>query len=242
MSEIPAKRTVVQVVDSGLAKHGSFEDFMIQLAARSARAGLDLHFIFPAVRSAGVKQLIETAGAKVWVVPGPWNTIGGARAMIRVLGQIRPRVADFHFGPFGAFVQVYVRCRLRGIRVFYHYHGEIRPLRTLSWTNRQVSQLRVAALFVDRFIPVSHANAEFLRALNIRTPTDVIYNGIEIDRFRTQKSVRVSSDEIRLLSIGSMISRKRVDILLRAIKLVSERTPNVRLTLVGGGASDDYKR
>src|SRR5688500_14628940 len=74
MASSELKPTVVQVIESPLAKHGSFEDFMIQLARSCSRAGIDLHFIFPTIASQGVRNRIEAEGAQVWTVAGMWNS------------------------------------------------------------------------------------------------------------------------------------------------------------------------
>lgn len=242
MTPARPKRTVVQIIDSGIKKHGSFEDFMIQLAASCTAAGIDLHYVFPAVGSQGVREQIEAAGAKVRIVPGPWETRENGSMLFEAIREIGPQIVDFHFGGMGYLLAVYLRCRLAGIKVFYHYHGEISPLPTLSWRNRHLSQLRLISLLVNRFIAVSRANAMFLRALTVKKPIDVIYNGIRVDDFRRHATPREPSPSIRLLSIGSLIYRKRVDTLLRALVIVRKTTPNISLTIVGDGTEGAYYR
>jgi glycosyltransferase involved in cell wall biosynthesis len=243
MTSAPTKRTVIQIIDSGLAKHGSFEDFMIQLATSCTAAGVELHYIFPAIGSQEVRSMIEAEGATVWIVPGPWELPENARGISTTIEKIGAQVVDFHFGGAGSLVRVYLKCRLAGIKVLFHYHGEIRPLHTLNWRNRHLSQLRLVSFFVDRFIAVSRANATFLRVLNVKKPIDVIYNGIHVDDFRRHATPRDASPTVRLLSIGSLIHRKRVDILLRAFEIVKRTTSSVTLTIVGGGVEEaNYKR
>lgn len=236
------KPTVVQIIESPLAKHGSFEDFMIQLARRCSRAGINLHYIFPSVGSLGVRSLIESEGAHVWTAAGAWNSLATVQKIFATIQRIAPDAVDFHFGGGGAFLGLYLRCRAAGIKVFFHYHGEIRPLRTLQWRDRHFSALRLISFFVDRFIAVSQANAEFLRELNVRKPIDVIYNGIDIEFFRSHATPRGPGTTFRLLSIGSMIERKRVDVLLRAFALLRRKNSDIALTIVGGGPDEARNR
>ena len=236
MSSAHPQRTLVQIINTGLEKHGSYEDFMIELARQSRGRGIDLHFIFPAVGTPTVVKRIEQEGARVWVVPHPWSSRDGARRITRTLEQIRPQAADVHYNGAGAFLLVYLYCRTHGIRTSLHYHGEIRPVGTLHWRNRHVSSLRLLSWFADRYITVSQANARFLDALNVRRPADVIYNGVDVKRLSSQAVPKAATTTIRLVSIGSIIPRKRVDILIRAFALVRARTPDVHLTIIGGGS------
>lgn len=234
------KRTIVQVMQTRVEKHGSYEDFMIRLAMNCRARGIELHFVFPDIRTASVRAAIEAEGARIWTVNEDWGALAGARAMMRVFHEIGPDAADVHYNGAGPFLLVYLYCRANGIPVSIHYHGEIRPIHTLRWRNRHASTLRLLGWFVRRYITVSHANAAFLRALNVTGPVDVIYNGVDVEQFRRRIQPRRTSDIVRFICIGSIIQRKRVDVLLRAIDIVRRTSPNIHLTIVGGGDEEAH--
>jgi len=238
MSPVQGKRTIVQVMETRVEKHGSYEDFMVRLAVSCRAKDIDLHFVLPDVRTESVRAAIEAEGARVWTVKEGWKTLAGAKAMIRVFREIGPDVADVHYNGAGPFLLVHLYCLANRIPVSIHYHGEIRPIPTLRWRNRHASTLRLLAWFVRRYITVSHANAGFLRALNVTRPIEVIYNGVDVEQFRRRLQPRRSSETVRLISIGSIIPRKRVDVLLRAIDVVRRTSPNIHLTIVGGGSEE----
>jgi hypothetical protein len=57
-----------------------------------------------------------------------------------------------------------------------------------------------------------------------------------------QPSARGDGDTLNCLYIGSMIDRKRVDVLLRAFAIVKNKCSAARLALVGGGPLDGELR
>src|SRR5262249_49861484 len=152
---------------SRLQKHGSFEDFMIWLARRARLQNWEVHFVFPAVETPRVAELLEAEHAKVHTVAENWKTRAGIRALISRLKKIKPSVVNFHFCERLQTIPVFLACRLMGIRVIAHYHGEIRPLDRLTWRNRHLSLLRLMSFFVNRIVTVSHANQRFLEALHV---------------------------------------------------------------------------
>jgi glycosyltransferase involved in cell wall biosynthesis len=239
-------RKLAIVMNSGLQKHGSFEDFMIWMARSARSRNSELSFIFPAVGTPEVVRLIEAEQAKVHVVPLPWGSRAGMLALIRLLSAIRPDVADFHFCDAPQFFQVYLVCRLKGIRVVSHYHGEIRPLHLLRWKNKHLSVLRLLSLFTNRIVTVSHANKRFLEALHVAAPVEMIYNGIDTASFLrksdpgTKPRPSTADGTVGFLYIGQLITRKQVPVLIRAFASVRKDVPRAHLTIVGGGPEEEH--
>jgi glycosyltransferase involved in cell wall biosynthesis len=74
----------------------------------------------------------------------------------------------------------------------------------------------------------------------------VVYNGIDVDRFLQcsagmgdSPTAKSGGDTLNCLYIGSIIDRKRVDVLLRGFAIVKDRCPSARLIVVGGGALEE---
>ena len=56
---------IMQVFNSRIQKHGSFEDFMIELAEQANKNGLKICFVFPRINTQEVKQKLESLGSKI---------------------------------------------------------------------------------------------------------------------------------------------------------------------------------
>jgi len=240
---------MLAVMNSRIKKQGSFEDYIIAFARKAKEQGWTLGFAFPGVGAVDVIERIEQEHASIHVATAPWSSRQGTRELIQLIRKFKPDIVNFHFCDTLNFLPVFLFCRATGISVAYHYHGEIRPLSTLRWRNTQLSALRLLSLFWTRVITVSNANKRFLQALNVATPIDVVYNGIDVASF-LQSSAKLdalptakkSSDTVNCLYLGSLIDRKKVDVLLRAFAIVKDKYPRARLTLVGGGNMEDsYK-
>lgn len=229
-------------INSRILKLGSFEDYIVEFARKAKAQGWTLGFVFPAIEAAEVIERVEREQAKIYVTTAPWASTRGAIEAMRLIRRFKPDIVDFHFCGTLPYFLLFLFCRVTGVAVAFHYHGEIRPINTLRWRNIHVSVLRILSICCSLVITVSEANKRFLRALNISTPIDVVLNGIDVDRFLQSSkeigdklSTKVDGDTLNCLYIGSMINRKRVDVLLRAFAIVRHRSPAARLTLVGGG-------
>jgi glycosyltransferase involved in cell wall biosynthesis len=240
---------MLAIMNSRIKKLGSFEDYIVSLAHKAQEQGWTLGFIFPGVGAVDVIEQIEKAQASVLVANASWNSRPGILELIRLIREFKPDIANFHFCDTLSFLPVFLFCRVSGISVVYHYHGEIRPLQTLGWRNAHLSALRLLSLFWTRVITVSRANERFLRALHIATPIDIVYNGIDVPRFlqRSAEMDQIPSpkngrDTVNCLYIGSLIERKRVDVLLRAFAIVRDKSPIARLVAVGGGALESSSK
>jgi len=239
---------LVQVFCSRIRKHGSFEDFMIELARQARENDIRLTFVFPAIETQAVQTDLQRNGAAVRVISAPWSSWSLVRALLAALFTIKPDVVDFHFCDTLNFAPVFFLLRLRGIRIIYHYYGEIRPIEELAFVNRHFSRLRFLLFFVSSIICVSDANKRFLRALNVRMPITVIYAGISIHAFEGVTPKRDfrreqgwTAGELVVTSIGTLIPRKGMDILIRASAIVLNTLPHVRLVIVGAGDQSPYQ-
>jgi glycosyltransferase involved in cell wall biosynthesis len=210
----------------------------VTYAAEGQRQGWKLGFVFPVVGKEGFEATLKQHGAEVFVT-GLWGTDEGKQALKRQIGAFQPDLVNFHFCDSRKFLGIFLYCRWKGFRVIDHYHGEIRPLATLGWRSRQISDLRLLSWLFYMIVTVSEANATFLRALHVAGPVKVVYNGIDVAAFVAQsgeqRAVADPNAPLTCLFVGSLIRRKRVDILLRAFAEVKAKLPGARLVIVGGG-------
>jgi glycosyltransferase involved in cell wall biosynthesis len=229
---------LLAVINSPILKQGSFEDYLVAYAAEGKRLGWKLGFVFPAVGKEGFEEALNQHGAEVFVT-GLWGTDEGKEALKQQIGAFQPDLVNFHFCDSRKFIGAFLYCRRKGLRVIDHYHGEIRPLSTVGWRSRQISELRLLSWLFYMIVTVSEANATFLRALHVAGPVKVVYNGIDVAAFVAQSGERRTATDpnapLTCLYVGSLIRRKRVDILLRAFAEVKAKSPRARLVIVGGG-------
>ncbi len=231
-----------------LQKECGSTDLFLELAAEAARRNQRIDFVFTRISHPGIAEKLRALGATLHVLPLPWNTLTFNRSLLDLAEQIRPGFVNFHFCTSLNFAGLFRRLRKRGIRCLFHYHGEIRPVADLKFRHLHLSKLRLLTSFVDRVICVSEANRHFLEHHHIRTPMDVIYNGIEIRNYtragvtrNLREDLGIPEDRFVLFFMGSMIHRKGIDVLLRALRIVKHSHQGVALILIGGGDAAEYR-
>ncbi len=237
---------MLAVINSRVQKLGSFEDYIVEFARKAKALDWNLGLVFPAIEAVDFIERVEREQVEIHVVAVSWTSRQGIFQLVRLIHRFKPDIINFHFCGTMHYFPVFLFCRLTGVAVAFHYHGEIRPLETLRWKNIHLSALRALSLCWSRIITVSDANKRFLQALKISTPIDVVYNGIDLNRFLRSSaegedriSAKGDGDALNCLYIGSLIHRKRVDVLLRAFARVKQSCPTARLTVVGGGPLEE---
>lgn len=241
--------TIFQVLNCSLKKHCSFEDYIVEFARKAKEKGIALHIVLPAITLQGAKEAIESYGARIHIVRGRWERFSFVKQLLSIAVKEKAGVLDFHLCTAPIFALLFLLLRLRGKKVLFHYHGEIKPLEELTLKNHHFSKLRFVTFFVDEIICVSHANRKYLEALNIRTKIRVIYNGIKAENFLAagdrrdfRKEAGFNNGELIVSYIGSLIPRKGIDVLLRAAQKVTGALPQARFVVVGGGKKERYER
>jgi glycosyltransferase involved in cell wall biosynthesis len=241
---------ILQVFNSRIQKHGSFEDFMIQLADKAKSNNLQVGFVFPRINTQEVRERLECLGAKVYTIEDSWKSFAFLKKLVKIVKSYKPDILDFHFCYSANFAIIFLILKIIGIKIIYHYHGEIFPIENLKFANRHFSKLRFQTLFVDKIICVSEANKKFLKALNVNKKIDVVYNGVNVRNFGKEANktsdfrtkMGFTNGELIVTSIASLIPRKGVDILIRAAKSVIDNAPQARFILIGGGDKTPYQR
>lgn len=91
---------------------------------------------------------------------------------------------------------------------------------------------KVVARLTDHQVAVSESTKRDLVRLSVRTPIEVITNGID---FKKIQQISAAPQESDIIFAGRLIREKGVDLLIRAISLVVEQRPDVRCLIVGDG-------
>ncbi len=239
---------ILQVFNSRIQKHGSFEDFMIELADNAQRNHDHVNFVFPRINTDEVKQEIEKRGSYIYIIENQWSSLNFIKKLITIIKKEKPTIADFHFCYSFNFTILFILLKLFRIKVIYHYHGEIKPIEELRWVNRHLSKLRLQTFFVDKIICVSQANKRYLEALNIKKKIDVVYNGVNTRNFANvtnkgnfRQEAGFNNGELIVSYIASLIPRKGTDILVKAAKQILKEVPQARFVFIGGGDKDKYE-
>jgi teichuronic acid biosynthesis glycosyltransferase TuaC len=126
-------------------------------------------------------------------------------------------------------IPTFVSARGTDINVFPEF-WIIRPM--IRWTLRRAAGL----------IAVSEAMSKRILALEaVEGKIRVIPNGVDLRRFHptdrneARKRLGISEEGQILVSVGSLKAVKRHELLIRAVRRVSERYPKLRLYIVGKG-------
>jgi glycosyltransferase involved in cell wall biosynthesis len=104
------------------------------------------------------------------------------------------------------------------------------PLFKSIWNN--------AASIVANSRGLARLAGEFTPALDI----GIIPNGVAADEFGGQNIFKKGDNSVRILTVGRLVNRKRTDILIEAVKLLTDRGFDVSLDIAGDGVMADQLR
>jgi len=92
---------------------------------------------------------------------------------------------------------------------------------------------KLAVLMPDKIISISkHTTHKLKNELNSKKPIYTVLNGIEYDLIRKIKPAKEKSD---VIFVGRLMSHKNVDILIRSVKLIKEKNPEIKSLIIGDG-------
>ncbi len=93
--------------------------------------------------------------------------------------------------------------------------------------------------YVDRIIAVSRTAASFIRAFTGTKDVEIIYNGVDTERFNPHGS-RIYSERIRgdpkILFVGRLVYRKGPHILIKAFEIIRREYRDAVLIIAGEGS------
>jgi len=92
---------------------------------------------------------------------------------------------------------------------------------------------KLAVLMPDKIISVSkHTTYKLKNELNSKKLICMVPNGIEFDLITRIKPAKEKSD---VIFVGRLVSHKNVDILIKSIKLIKEKNPEIKSLIIGDG-------
>ncbi len=104
-------------------------------------------------------------------------------------------------------------------------------------TEKGKEQIKKIASKLDYLICVSERFQEKLHSINVRN-TKVIYNGINFYE-ETKENETASKDYNSIITLGSLIERKNIDVVIKAFEKVYVKNKKVKLTIIGEGILKD---
>lgn len=156
---------------------------------------------------------------------------------------------------YSTFVEGIVPAAVTGIKARIHiqhgleFYSRMKSEHRLQRMFRKGLQIGVGKL-VTRAVTVSHAGYLFLN-VEWKIPEDkieVIYNGVDVDKFRpfpewrqtTREKLGLPSDAFVLGSVCRVVPVKNVGMMVDAVHLLKEDIPNLHLLVLGKFENSDH--
>jgi glycosyltransferase involved in cell wall biosynthesis len=190
------------------------------------------------------------AGIETTVFPIPRIMVDGGEASLpfrqcgrllaELLSLIRRGHIDLLYCSGGRPCQVgYYAAKLARIPIVCHVMCPYERRYILLYRLHRASKV----IFVGQAIQDQARNKQRFRA-----PSEVIYPGVDTDRFepppernpRWREELALPHDALVVGQVSSLIHRKGIDILLRAFQIVAQQLQQARLVLVGDGPQREH--
>jgi glycosyltransferase involved in cell wall biosynthesis len=247
-------RIAVLCAISGL---GGAEFSLLELVTR-LRDDFEFHLIVPG--EGPLRERAESAGAKVWLMrwPDAITATGEIGKRVNPAGLLRSAAELPAFArKLSSLLEEIDASALVTNAVKAHLVGALalrRKQLPLFWYMRDGMEERALSRRLlsllsrrcDRAICISHyVEEQFRKYVSVSVPTDVIYNIVDLTRFRVgalpAADLPKAADEIWFGVIGAITPLKGLDIFLDAAQKVSERLLNARFLIVGSNAYETEK-
>ena len=209
-------------------KMGAFERLLAAIGQEFKNAGDEFVVTLSGKPIEPVAELLRTKHVR-WEVVDGWaygpdkvNAWGFVVPALRLLRRENPDVVIVNFGNELPLLVTVLLARLMGmgkVKWIWQQHQQIKDP---GWIEKRLSRLRLLNLSVDHFVAVYRGGFESLRKRGI--PADkitIIHNAVtpytpSQPKGWLRKELGIPPDEILMVTIGSLIPRKRIDFLLRA--------------------------
>lgn len=238
-------------------KMGTFEKLLGRIGEECRRNADEFVAVFSGEPTPVVAEMLRSRGVRWQVLrqwadgPGRERSWGFVFPALRLLRRERPDVAVVHFGNELPTVAAIALSRLLGMRSVKWVWQQDQQIRDPGPVARSLSRLRIVGAFVDRLVAVYEGGRDSFLKRNIpRDRITVIHNSVPpYSPARPPSWLReelgIRDDEVILVTVGSLIPRKRIDFLLRVCATMGGDTrreatgsslPTWRLLVVGEGA------
>ncbi len=234
-------------------KRGSLEDFACALAGQCRRAGLDLRFVLGSGTVPLVRELFARHG--VQVSHFDQARVGSLAYRLGLLRRFRPRLVHYRFMglcPADALAaKALVGCK---VLVADHSSGPRQgPAAPSLLEAAKRLRRRLFAARVDCYLAVSRYVARRLAEQAAVPPAKirVVYNGVDLERFRPLPSperarlrgelLGAGPGERLVVFVGQLSPDKGLDLLLEAAPAILA-PGGVRLVIIGAGPLEEPAR
>ena len=96
----------------------------------------------------------------------------------------------------------------------------------------------ISARLPDEIISVSkHTRSKLVNSLKVKSKVTVVPNGIDLTKIEKVKPSQIQSD---VVFAGRLLAHKNVDLLIKAISVLSKVKKDIRCVIVGEGPEDKY--
>ncbi len=247
------RKTVVTVLAHRPKSIGGMECYARELSSQLGRRGWRSELVFAGHPSPEVERYLDLPNTEWHVVERcghrTWRPM---LAIAKLLREIRPRIAHFHFiDPCTGYAWLAKLSRSQDIYITDHIsrptgHGDRTPA---GWR-------RAARRFLYAPVSRTFCVSAYVRECNMREgPLSdgrlvLLYNGVDCTRAELGRQFRdvfrrrhgISSDEVVVMQASWLIPEKGIDTLLEAASVVLRRHENVRFLIAGEGAHrDEYE-
>ena len=154
--------------------------------------------------------------------------IGG----FKYLKRVKPDVIHTHSADLGFFISI--SARLYHIPVVNTCHGVTFPDKQYSVIKRFAELFCLKHSGFKKIIAVDKSSLKDFEAAKIKNGI-YIPNGVDIERFNCNKS-GIKNGKIRFLFVGRLEEQKGCKYLIRATKMLLEKTNNFQVLVVGDGS------
>jgi len=117
----------------------------------------------------------------------------------------------------------------------YHYHGAPDYGKGSLFRFSMLLSIKIMKRSFDEVISVSESGARELKRYFGLNDIDVIYNGVDTERFKPGLDERFRKGTPQFLFVGNLYEHKKVEELILALKEVVKGYPKAHLQIVGGG-------
>jgi phosphatidylinositol alpha-1,6-mannosyltransferase len=224
---------------------GGTQTYSLETAMRLAEKCDSFAVLAPRVD--GCEELDDRLPFEVHRIPASHNTMSVKMAPTLVrLARTQGFDTAFHVQWSTAPASMFARKMGWLKRVFVAAHGRellLEPFKNVPPIQNAFDKLRVSTIrAADGLFPVSNYTVDLLKqttGVNGKQ-VRVIANGTDPDRFRPMDATGVRgrlglNGHAVLLTVGRLVQRKGIDLVLRALPTVREEVPNIRYIVAGDG-------
>lgn len=201
-----------------------------------------------------ISQLAHLEGATLYTIPftrslSPFQDLLHLREIIKILRKEKPDVVNAG-NPKSAFLILMAAYLLRIRLRIFTMHGLLSDGRT-GWVKQIVLwSERTSCRFAHQVVIVSHQLKQHAIKMGLVLPEQSVVlangscNGLNVERFSLSKDIREAADRFLAVHqidqrskiigfVGRVNADKGIEVLFKAMELIWQRWPQVRLLMVG---------